>query len=147
MDVDFGSQQRRDLEREVSRALLVHFGPHLAAVVQRGTAGGRSGPATRMLVRHGPRSGGSAARSSRGSARPPSRSSRKRRCGGAGEAVSWPPSVPAHVHHYTGCRTSTAQRDSPRPFSTALAAAGTPTRFAMNFLAILQGSFLPASTP
>ena len=38
-DVAYGSQQRRDLELQVSRALLTHFGPHLAAVVQRGTPG------------------------------------------------------------------------------------------------------------
>lgn len=39
VDVAYGSQQRRDLELQVSRALLSHFGPHLAAVVQRGTPG------------------------------------------------------------------------------------------------------------
>ncbi|CAL8464457.1 g3992 [Coccomyxa elongata] len=38
-EVAYGSQQRRDLELQVSRALLAHFGPHLAAVVQRGTPG------------------------------------------------------------------------------------------------------------
>ncbi|CAL8465732.1 g5268 [Coccomyxa elongata] len=39
VDVAYGSQQRRDLELQVSRALLAHFGPHLATVVQRGTPG------------------------------------------------------------------------------------------------------------
>ncbi|CAL8468450.1 g7990 [Coccomyxa elongata] len=39
VEVAYGSQQRRDLELQVSRALLAHFGPHLAAVVQRGTPG------------------------------------------------------------------------------------------------------------
>ena len=38
-DVAYGSQQRRALELQVSRALLAHFGEHLAAVVQRGTPG------------------------------------------------------------------------------------------------------------
>ena len=106
-DVAYGSQQRRDLELQVSRALLTHFGPHLAAVVQR-----RRGPAPGMLVRHGPRSGSSATRSCGGSARPPSCSPQQRRRGSAGAVISWPPSLPAHLHPSTRAAIRVLHRGS-----------------------------------
>ena len=51
----YGSEQHRDLDLQVSRALLTHFRPHLAAVVQRRTPGAAAGAwnagSTRSLQR------------------------------------------------------------------------------------------------
>ncbi len=136
MDVAYGSQQRRDLELQVIRALLAHFGPHLADLVQRSTI-----EETRLLVRHGP-----AAAAARHTAAE-DQLVRLRAVPGSGD-VAVPVELSAgRLHcqhmcilHSTGCRTSIAQRASPSSFSTAPAAPGTPTRIAVSLRRSCRGA-------